>query len=97
MSHVNGEHNPDTGWYATMHHTGCETRERAKEIKQALYRSARHLKVSLATDIVRAKDGTWTVAFTPIHKDYGRAYTKAQANGDPSKLAYNPYTRNSKD
>jgi hypothetical protein len=96
ISHVNGKHDPDTGRYATLHHTGCADRDRAKEIKQALYRSARHLNVSLHTNIVKATDGTWTVEFTPINKAHGRAYIAQQANGDPSKLAYNPYQKNKK-
>ena len=80
-----------------MHHTGCETRERAKEIKRALYRSARHLKVSLTTEVFQAADKTWTVAFTPINKAHGRAFIAAQSGGDPSKLAYNPYARQPKE
>jgi len=93
INHVNGKHDPDTGKYATLDHTGCPDRERAKEIKRALYRSARYLKVSLHTEIIRAADKTWTVRFTVFNKEHGRAYVHEQAGGDPSKLAYNPYAR----
>jgi hypothetical protein len=93
----NGQHDPDTGWYATLHHTGCDTYKRAQEIKRALYRSARHLKVSLRTDIIRGANGTWTVEFTAVNKAHGKAYIAQQSGGDPSRLAYNPYHRPSKE
>jgi hypothetical protein len=96
IDHVGGQHDPATGWYATLHYTGCESRDRAKEIKRALYRSAYHLKVSLTTRIFQAPDKTWTVEFTPINKQHGRDFIAKQSGGDPSKLAYNPYTRNQK-
>lgn len=93
IDHVNGKHDPGTGWYATLDHTGCESYARAQEIKRALYRSARHLKVSLHTELVRGPNGTWTVRFTPINKAHGRAFIAKQSGGDPGKLAYNPYHR----
>jgi hypothetical protein len=94
LDHAGGEHHPDTGWYATLHYTGCPTYDRAKEIKQALHRSANHLKVSVTTRIFQAADKTWTVEFTAINKAHGRAYIATQSGGDPSRLAYNPYKRN---
>ncbi|HEY3953912.1 MAG TPA: hypothetical protein VGM53_11080 [Streptosporangiaceae bacterium] len=93
ITRVNGEHDPDTGWYGVLHHTGCPDYDRAKEIKRALYRSARHLKVSLHTKIFKATDGSWTVEFVAINKAHGRAYVAQQSNGDPTRLAYNPYHR----
>jgi len=89
----NGECDPATGWYSTLHYAGCADYDRAKEIKRALYRSARHFKVSLTTKIFRADDGTFTVEFTAISKAHGQAYIAAKAQGDPSRLAYNPHKR----
>jgi len=97
IDHADGKFNPGTGWYATLDHTGCETFDRAREIKRALYRSARHLGVSLHTELIRAADNTWTVRFTPISKPHGQAYVARQSGGDPSRLAYNPYHRPSKE
>jgi hypothetical protein len=93
ITQSNGTHDPATGWYTVLHHTGCPDYDRAKEIKRALYRSARHLHVSLHTRIFRAADGTQTVEFVAINKDHGRAYIQQQSGGDPRRLAYNPYTR----
>lgn len=97
IDHANGSFDPGTGHYATLDHTGCETYKRAQEIKRALYRAARHHHVSLMTEIIRAPDSTWTVRFTPVNKSHGRAFVARQSGGDPSKLAYNPYHRPSRE
>lgn len=87
---VNGEHDPETGFYATLHYAGCETRERATEIRQALFRAANHVKVSMNATVLPADDGTFFVEFRAIHKSYGRNYIKNKANGDRRNLAYDP-------
>lgn len=81
---------PETGWYGTLRHEECKTREEAAAIKQALYRAAQHLKVSMATEIIKEKDGTFTVEFKAINKAHAQAYIAAKCGGDRSKLAYDP-------
>jgi hypothetical protein len=90
MDAVDGEHDQDTGRYGTLHYTGCESRERATEIKQALFRAARHLGVSLHADIQRDGAG-YRVEFTPVNKAHARAYVVAKYGNDRSKWPYSPY------
>ena len=87
---VGGTCNPDTGHYGSLRYTGCADRDRAKEIKQALYRSARHLGVSLFYSIVREDDGTYTVEFTAVNKTHARAHVVSKYGADRGKWAYDP-------
>jgi hypothetical protein len=84
-----GKYDETTGWYGTLVYTGCETRERAMEIRQALYRSAFHLKVSLATDI-KKHDNTFDVVFTAINKAHGKAYVIERYGSDRKSFPYDP-------
>lgn len=83
----------DEGHYGELRHQGIEDYERALEIRRALYRSAKHLKVSLKAEVEQAADGTYVVVFHAINKAHARAYIIAKTGGDPSKLDYNPYVR----
>jgi hypothetical protein len=79
---------PDTGYYTTLHYTGCSDRERANEIKQALWRSAKHLGVALAATVKPADDGTFLVEFTAINKEHARAYVLKKYGTDASEWPY---------
>lgn len=48
----------------------------ATEIKNALYRSARHLNVHLDLDVYRERIGMgdYVIAFTAVHPDYRKDY-----------------------
>lgn len=81
---------PETGHYATLHYTGCPTRERAMEIRQGLYRSARRMGVSLMVKVEKAADGTFTVIYTAINKEHGKAYVLKTYGPDVTKWAYSP-------
>lgn len=85
-----GKHHPETGHYAEVWYTGCATRERAKEIKQALFRSGRHVGVSVSADIVKAPDGTFTVKYKAIDKRLARQYVMQTYGTDKSLWPYNP-------
>ena len=86
---VGGQHD-ESGHYGSLRYTGCADRDRAKEIKQALYRSARHLGVSLFYSIVKEDDGTYTVEFTAVNKTHARAHVVSKYGADRGKWAYDP-------
>lgn len=83
----------DAGHYRELVYQGVEQQERAIEIRRALFRSAKHLGVSLKCDRPEQDPitGHWSIRYKAIDKAIARAYIAAQAEGDPSKLAYNPY------
>lgn len=92
MDSAGGKYN-EQGHYATLHYTGCETRERAEEIKKALHRSAYNMfrrnvmPVTVSSKII--KDGrTWTVEFFAINKDHSYRYMLDHYGSDTSKWPY---------
>jgi hypothetical protein len=97
-----GAHHPETGAYGTLHYRGIETRERANEIKRALFRSASYMTkwkiadVSMSATVHPADDGTFYVEFTPFNKAHARAYVVGKYGTDRSKWAYDPRARNPK-
>jgi hypothetical protein len=97
---VSGVHDSETGWYGTLHYTGCETRERAKEISDALFRCAYYMhthkgpSVGMNTKIARADDGTYTVEFRATDKAFARAAVVAKYGEDRSKWPYDPRKKN---
>lgn len=84
--------NAETGHYGTLIYSGCETKERALEIKRSLYRCAKHLGYSMHAEIEPAGDG-YQVRFKAIDKAAARAYVRKKY-GD--RMPYNPYTKNVK-
>lgn len=95
MDSVGNQFNPETGLYSTLVYANCETRDRAKEISQALYRSGRHLKVSVHTDIKKNGSG-YNVEFSVFDKKFARAYVVNTYGEDRSKWAYDPRKKNEK-
>lgn len=79
------------GHYRELVYAGVEDLERAREIRRALFRSAKHLGYALKADVEPGADGTHAIRFHAIDKDVARAYITAKAQGDPSRLDYNPY------
>lgn len=100
INSVGGVHHPETGYYGTLHYTGCESRDRAKEIVQALFRSASYMHrnkladVSMSATVHPAEDGTYFVKFAAINKAHARAYVVNHYGTDRSKWAYDPRRRN---
>lgn len=94
VSKANGTPDPETGHYAELIYAGCATRERAKEIKQALFRAGRYVGVSVSATVEPAGDGTYRVRFKAINKDHARKYVLEKYGSDRSKWAYDPRRRN---
>lgn len=89
VSQANGIHN-EVGHYATLHYVGCPTRERATEIKQALFRAAKHCGYSMSAQIVKDADGSFRVTFRAVDKQLARKYVLEKYGPDRSKWPYDP-------
>ena len=83
----------EQGHYAELVYTGCETRERAEEIKRSLYRCAKHLGVSMHAEVEQTAGG-WQVRFKAIDKAAARAYILARYGTDRTRWPYNPRRQN---
>lgn len=81
--------NPETGHYGELVYTGCKTRERAAEIKQALFRAAKRQGYSVTAEIEK-KRGEFQVRFTAIDKKLARRYIIEKYGSDRSAWPYNP-------
>lgn len=67
--------------------------DHAREIRRALYRSARYMKYSLDAKIERSPDGGHQIRFTAIDKEIARAYIERLRAEAPHKVSYDPYFR----
>lgn len=83
----------ERGFYRELLYTGCETQERAQEIKQSLFRCARRLGYSLTATIEAGPGGTFDVRFRAIDKAKARAYMVARYGPDRQNWPYNPRAR----
>lgn len=83
-----GEFNPETGRYGEVVLTGLADIGHATEIRRALYRSARHMRVSLTSKIEKADDGSHAIRFTVIDKEIGRRYINSIP---PHKRSFNQH------
>jgi hypothetical protein len=76
---------------------GFTSQQAANDGRRAINNAARHLGVSCsskeAADVLELTDGSFRVRFRLWAKNQGRAHIHAQAGGDPSNLAYNPFHR----
>ena len=86
---ASGTCDPETGHYATLHYTGIGTRERADEIKRALFRAARYLECSMSATVHRSDDGYW-VEFRAISKKHARAYMIKKYGTNRANWPYSP-------
>jgi hypothetical protein len=82
------------GHYATLVYTGCETRERAEEIKRSLYRCGKQLGVSVHAEVEPAAAGGFQVRFKAIDKAAARAYVLQRYGNDRTRWPYNPRRQN---
>jgi hypothetical protein len=92
VAHVNGVYHPETGHYGELVYAGCPTRDRAKEIKQALFRAGKHTGHSVTAWIV-ANGDAFDVHFKAIDKTKAREYMLQHYGSDRSKWPYSPYKR----
>lgn len=88
---VAGGLDPQTGHYAELVYEGCETEERAQEIKRSLYRCAKHLGFSMRAEIESGAGDGYQVRFSAIDKAAARAYVRQRYG---QNMPYNPYARN---
>jgi hypothetical protein len=84
--------NPETGHYGELIYAGCATKERAAEIKQALYRAAKRQGFSLTTKIEKSGK-EWDVRYTAIDKAVARRYVVERYGSDRAAWPYNPRKR----
>jgi hypothetical protein len=97
IAQANGVHD-ENGHYAEILYTGCATRDRAKEIRQALFRSASYInrkgilpkQISVSANVEKAADGTWTVRYQAHDKTHAMAYMIEHYGPDASKFPYRP-------
>ena len=90
VDQASGVHN-ENGHYATLVYTGCDTRERAKEIVRALHRSGQTLgSKSVSATVKPAVDGTFNVEYKAINKEHARAYVLEKYGTDRVKMAVRP-------
>lgn len=79
------------GHYGELVYAGIEDQLRAVEIRRALFRSSKHLGVSLKCDLEQAADGTHQVRFHAIDKAVARAHMAKTYRGREHEMPYNPY------
>jgi hypothetical protein len=91
VDEAGGKFDPATGYYATLRYAGCETQERATEIKNALFRAGRGMGYSVDAK-VHADDsaGNWYVEFSAVNKAHARAYVTSKYGKDPERWPYHP-------
>ncbi|HLI36939.1 MAG TPA: hypothetical protein VKV80_06310 [Streptosporangiaceae bacterium] len=79
----------DHGHYAELVYAGCATRERAEEIKRALYRAGVRLGLSVSAWII-PRDGEYDVHYKAIDKTMARKHVLEKYGPDRSKWPYDP-------
>lgn len=89
VTQADGVHDPETGHYATLVYSGCESKERAVEISKALYRSGVHLGLSVKATVKRRGD-VWDVEYRAIDKAHARRHVLEKYGPDRSKWPYDP-------
>lgn len=94
VAQVNGVYHPVTGHYGELVYTGIDTKERAAEIKRALFRSGKHTGHSVSAKVEKAGEG-YLVRFKAIDKNMARKYILDHYGDDRSKWPYSPFKRDS--
>lgn len=92
VAQVNGVMNPETGHYGELVYSGIESRERAAEIKRALYRAGKHTGHSVSARIVPDGD-QFSVHFRAIDKTLAKKYMIDHYGTDRTKWPYSPFRR----
>lgn len=87
-----GKHD-ENGHYSMLVYNGIEDRERAAEIKRALFRAAKHLGYSMSATVKPAGGGKYEVHFKAIDKVHAKAHIMAKYGPDRSKWPYDPRRR----
>lgn len=82
----------ENGHYAELVYAGCDTKERAKEIKQALFRARKYLPFSGRAWIVKNGD-TFDVHFHAITEAAAKKYMLEHYGPDRTKWPYSPFRK----
>lgn len=90
ISLANGKHDED-GHFATLQYRGCQTREHAKEIAQALRRTKKYTGYTVVPRIKPADDGTFIVEFFAVHPSYSQKYIVEKYGPDRTKWPYSVF------
>lgn len=81
---------PDAeGKYRELHYTGIDSRERADEIKRALYRAKRYVGHSVHARVERT-GSTYRVVFFAVDPVKAKAYMLRTYGTDRTKWPYSP-------
>lgn len=89
VAQVNGVHHPETGHYGELVYTGIENRERAVEIKRALFRAGKHTGHSVSAKVEKTGE-EYQVRFKAIDKTKAKEYVLTRYGPDRSKWPYSP-------
>ena len=92
VAHVNGVYHPETGHYGELIYQGIDTRERAAEIKRALFRAGKHTGHSVSAKIEKSGDG-YLIRFKAIDKNMARKYMLDHYGADRTRWPYSPFRR----
>lgn len=103
INHAGGNYDPDTGHYAHLVYSGIQSRARAEQIEDALYRCGRYMHRKKIADIgikcyiKPAGNGTWNVEYFAVNKAHTYKYLVERYGTDGeldrSKLPYDPRKR----
>lgn len=86
------EMNAENGFHGELLYTGCKTKERADEVKRALYRAAKRQGYSV-TAKVEKHGAEFQVRFTAINKEAARRFVVEKYGPDRTAWPYNPRKR----
>lgn len=90
INQCEGTPHPETGKMGELTIAGCETRERADDLKKQAHRAARDFGVSVSCKVERADDDTYSVTLQVFHKDYARKYMVDKYGPDANAWPYRP-------
>lgn len=80
----------ESGHYAELVYTGCESAVRAKLIKRHLHNAGKHLGFSVSATIER-HGNEWHVRFKAIDKTMAKKYMIEHYGADRTKWPYSPW------
>jgi hypothetical protein len=91
VNQAGGKHNKE-GHYAELVYAGCETKERALEIKRALFRAGKRTGHSVSAKVLR-NGNVYDVHFKAIDKIHAKKYVMDHYGADRTKWPYSPFKR----
>jgi hypothetical protein len=93
INQAGGQHD-DNGCYQELFYTGIESRQRAAEIKRALYRARKYVAGGISGYAYVEKDGDgYKVRFCAINKTHSYKYMLEKYGSDRTKYPYSPWSK----